>query len=83
SDAESLPVVIARFLSLLELFRQGRVALEQAAALGDLHIRWIELDDDVDQIIIDSEFDDSGQPVVAKVGASAPSPETEMQAENG
>ena len=83
SDAESLPVVIARFLSLLELFRQGRVALEQAAALGDLHIRWIEIDDDVDQIIIDSEFDESGEPVAAEVGTSASSPETEMQAENG
>lgn len=83
SDAESLPVVIARFLSLLELFRQGRVALEQAAALGDLHVRWIELDDQVDQIIIDSEFDESGEPEAAEARATAASPETEMQANNG
>jgi segregation and condensation protein A len=33
--------VIARFLALLDLFRDGFVAFEQLAPLGDLHIRWI------------------------------------------
>ena len=31
---------MARFLGLLELFREGLVAFEQAEALGDLHVRW-------------------------------------------
>jgi segregation and condensation protein A len=39
-------VVVARFLALLELFRAGRVAFEQAAPLGDLSIRWTGSDAD-------------------------------------
>jgi segregation and condensation protein A len=33
-------VVVARFLALLELFRSGQVAFEQALALGELTVRW-------------------------------------------
>jgi len=33
-------VVVARFLALLELFRSGQVAFEQAAALAELTVRW-------------------------------------------
>ena len=32
--------VVARFLALLELYREGRVAFEQAAPLADLTVRW-------------------------------------------
>jgi segregation and condensation protein A len=32
--------VVARFLALLELYREGRVSFEQATALGDLTVRW-------------------------------------------
>jgi segregation and condensation protein A len=32
--------VVARFLALLELYRQQRVAFEQLAPLGELHVRW-------------------------------------------
>lgn len=39
-DAASTAVVIARFLSLLELFRAGAVTFDQAVALGELHVRW-------------------------------------------
>lgn len=39
-DAASTGVVVARFLSLLELFREGAVAFEQAEALGELQVRW-------------------------------------------
>jgi segregation and condensation protein A len=41
SDADSTLVVVARFLALLELYREGAVAFEQVSALGELHIRWI------------------------------------------
>lgn len=59
TDITEIGVVVARFLSLLELYRQGRIALEQVAALGDLHIRWIaSADNDVD-LTIGSEFDDA------------------------
>jgi segregation and condensation protein A len=46
ADAESTAVVVARFLALLELYREGVVAFEQAAALGELHIRWAAGDED-------------------------------------
>jgi len=39
-DAGSVLVVVARFLALLELYRDGAVALEQADALGELSVRW-------------------------------------------
>jgi segregation and condensation protein A len=39
ADAE-VAVVVARFLALLELYREGAVAFEQVAALGELSIRW-------------------------------------------
>jgi segregation and condensation protein A len=32
--------VVARFLGMLELFREGLVSFEQAEALGELHVRW-------------------------------------------
>lgn len=39
ADAD-LPTTVARFLAVLELFREGAVAFEQASPLGDLHLRW-------------------------------------------
>jgi segregation and condensation protein A len=41
ADAGSTLVVVARFLALLELYREGAVAFEQVAALGELHVRWV------------------------------------------
>ena len=32
--------IVGRFLALLELYRQGVVAFEQAAGLAELHVRW-------------------------------------------
>ena len=41
ADAESTLVVVARFLSLLELYREGVVRFEQMVSLGELQITWI------------------------------------------
>ena len=41
SDADSRLVVVARFLALLELYREGAVMFEQVTALGELHVRWV------------------------------------------
>jgi segregation and condensation protein A len=41
ADAGSTLVVVARFLALLELYREGAVAFEQMTALGELHVRWV------------------------------------------
>ncbi|HZL81535.1 MAG TPA: ScpA family protein [Demequina sp.] len=40
ADAASTAVVVARFLSLLELFHEGAVTFEQAEPLGELQVRW-------------------------------------------
>lgn len=44
-DAPNTLVVVGRFLALLELYRDGVVTFEQAAALGDLTVRWVGPDD--------------------------------------
>lgn len=40
ADCMDTVSVVARFLALLELYREGQVAFEQVIALGDLQIRW-------------------------------------------
>lgn len=50
-----LMTTVARFLALLELFREGVVAFDQATPLGDLHLRWTG--DDDTEIDVGDEFD--------------------------
>jgi segregation and condensation protein A len=40
ADCASTLEVVARFLALLELYREGSVAFDQAAALAELRVRW-------------------------------------------
>jgi len=40
SDADSTLVVVARFLALLDLYRQGVLRFDQVIALGELQISW-------------------------------------------
>jgi len=46
SDCESTLEVVARFLGLLELYRDGQVAFDQAIALAELRVRWTGSDED-------------------------------------
>jgi segregation and condensation protein A len=55
ADADSTILIVARFLALLELFREGAVAFDQAAPLADLTIRWTGADDG--SVEVDDEFD--------------------------
>ncbi|CAI9415240.1 segregation and condensation protein A [Nocardioides sp. T2.26MG-1] len=56
-DSPDRLTTVARFLSLLELFREGAVAFDQVTPLGELTVRWTGEDDaDVDELITD-EFD--------------------------
>jgi segregation and condensation protein A len=45
ADCQSTLEVVARFLALLELYREGLVGFEQVEALGELTVRWIGMDD--------------------------------------
>jgi segregation and condensation protein A len=56
--AESTLVIIARFLSLLELYREGVVRFEQMVSLGELQITWVGTA--TGEIAVSDEFD---QPV--------------------
>ena len=40
ADADGTVVVVARFLALLELFREGAVVFDQVTPLGELTVRW-------------------------------------------
>lgn len=55
SDAPDTLTTVARFLALLELFREGAVAFDQVAPLGELTVRWTG-DDDTEVADID-EFE--------------------------
>ena len=59
SDADNALVVVARFLALLDLYRQGVLRFEQVIALGELQISWtgslegeVEVTDEFDVPVI-------------------------------
>ena len=56
ADAPDTITKVARFLALLELFREGAVAFEQLTPLGELTIRWTGSDEG--EIEVDDEYDD-------------------------
>ena len=41
ADAEHTLVIVARFLALLELYKEGVLHFDQVTPLGDLQIRWV------------------------------------------
>jgi segregation and condensation protein A len=45
-DSPDTLTTVARFLSLLELFREGAVSFDQMTPLGELTVRWTGSDDD-------------------------------------
>ena len=55
SDAESTLVVVARFLALLELYREGVLRFEQVIALGELQVTWVG--SATGEVTVSDEFD--------------------------
>lgn len=66
SDCPTRHHVVARFLGLLELYREGQVAFDQVSPLGDLSVRWTG--DGSGQVDIHDEFDDDA-PQASEEGA--------------
>jgi segregation and condensation protein A len=63
ADCTSTLEVVARFLGLLELYRDGVVAFDQAAALAELRVRWTGPTDEpaeetteADEALVDEEY---------------------------
>ena len=55
-DAETTTMVVARFLALLELYRQGAVGFDQAGPLGDLTVHWTG--EESGEVTISDDFDE-------------------------
>jgi segregation and condensation protein A len=53
--ADSTLVVVARFLALLDLYRQGALRFEQVMALGELQVTWVGSDQG--EVLATNEFD--------------------------
>jgi segregation and condensation protein A len=63
ADATSTLVVVARFLALLELYREGQIRFEQVVALGELQVTWTGSESG--EVKVSDEFD---QPVKMESG---------------
>lgn len=55
AEAESTLVVVARFLALLDLYRQGALRFDQVVSLGELQISWVGPDSG--EVSAGEEFD--------------------------
>jgi segregation and condensation protein A len=73
ADAPDMMTKVARFLALLELFREGVVSFDQMTPLGELSIRWTGSEDV--EIEINDEFEG------APPEEPAPSDETPIEDE--
>jgi segregation and condensation protein A len=86
ADCEGTLVVVARFLALLELYREGAVAFDQVTPLGELTVRWtgseegeVGVTDEFDSEVADNaddtgdadDTDDSSDGAAAPDGAPA------------
>jgi segregation and condensation protein A len=80
ADCEGTLVVVARFLGLLELYRDGAVTFEQVSPLGELHVRWVGSDEG--EIDVTDEFDaddvETDDFETDEVNAGRPAPEDDV-----
>ncbi len=60
-DSPDTLTTVARFLALLELFREGAVAFDQVTPLGELTVRWTGASADAEEFQID-EFEGAPEP---------------------
>lgn len=82
ADAPDTLTVVARFLALLELYRERAVALDQPEALGDLIVRWTG-GAATGRPLVTDEFDQGPQPQPGtppeQMPEQPPEPEKEPQ----
>jgi segregation and condensation protein A len=76
-DSPDMLTTVARFLALLELFRENAVAFDQVSPLGELTVRWTGGDADaVPEFRID-EFEGGGEPETPDGAADTTPPDQE------
>ncbi|MGI5149283.1 segregation/condensation protein A [Plantactinospora sp. CA-294935] len=71
ADCESTLEVVARFLALLELYREGLVGFAQVEALGELTVRWTGPEDGGAELDID-EYAGAPAPPEPSAGGAEP-----------
>lgn len=77
-DSPDTLTTVARFLSLLELFREGAVGFDQVSPLGELTVRWTGDDrvgDDALAGLVVDEFDGTPLPLEHDQPADQPVPQ--------
>ncbi len=75
-DSPDRLTTVARFLSLLELFREGVVSFDQVTPLGELSVRWTG-DEDGD-VEVHDEFDGAPPADDDDAGAASDAPEEDQ-----
>lgn len=78
ADAGSTLVVVARFLALLELFREGAVGFDQVTPLGELTVRWTGTGEG--DVAVTTDYDDGDAVDPGGEGAGGPAPEEGTEA---
>jgi segregation and condensation protein A len=83
-DSPDTLTTVARFLALLELFREGAVAFDQVTPLGELTVRWtgdedseVEITDEFDGAPADDETDAETVDEAADAPADEPADDKE------
>lgn len=78
ADAASHLEVVARFLALLEMYREQVIAFSQDAPLDALNVRWLEPDADWDPAALEEEY----EPAVAELPETSTTSAQAIQGEN-
>lgn len=69
SDCANTLEIVARFLALLELYREGVLGFDQAAPLADLQVRWVGDEAAQRGMLTIDEYDETSAPAQREVGA--------------
>jgi segregation and condensation protein A len=78
-DAPDTLTVVARFLALLELYREKAVALDQEEALGVLQVRWTGGEQPPEAPLVTDEFDQEAPAGPATAAGTAPAANGEQR----
>jgi segregation and condensation protein A len=80
ADCDSTLEVVARFLALLELYRQNLIDFEQPVSLDELTVRWIGGDDDGGELDVD---DYEGTPAAPEPPPAEPVTDADLLGDAG
>lgn len=75
ADADNTLVIVARFLAVLELFKEAVIVFEQEEALGDLTVRWTA--DTDTHVEVSAEFDEDDPVPTAEPDPDTTAPDDE------